>query len=129
MHSKSGDIIEPLLKPQWWVDCKDMASEAMKAVTDKKLEILPKASEKEWFRWLSNTNDWCISRQLWWGHRVPAYLVKVEGEPYDVFLFYITSRHQMETVGFPVALMKKQKKRLRKSILERKSSLSRIQMF
>ncbi|CEG66688.1 AP-1 adaptor complex sigma subunit Aps1 [Rhizopus azygosporus] len=81
--SKSGDIIEPLMKPQWWVKCQDMADKAMKAVTDGELKISPKVSEGDWFRWLSNINDWCISRQLWWGHRVPAYFVKIEGENND----------------------------------------------
>ncbi|KAI7869469.1 valyl-tRNA synthetase [Spinellus fusiger] len=77
--SKSGDIIEPLMKPQWWVSCKAMAQEAMQAVTDGQLKIAPKVSEADWFRWLGNMQDWCISRQLWWGHRVPAYFVRVEG--------------------------------------------------
>ncbi|KAI9468965.1 MAG: valyl-tRNA synthetase [Benjaminiella poitrasii] len=80
---KSGDIIEPLMKPQWWVKCKDMADKAMKAVTDGELKIAPKVSEGDWFRWLGNINDWCISRQLWWGHRIPAYFVKIEGENQD----------------------------------------------
>ncbi|KAI9258746.1 valyl-tRNA synthetase [Phascolomyces articulosus] len=78
--SKSGDVIEPIMKPQWWVNCKPMADEAIKAVKDGKLKIAPKVSEADWFRWLGNTQDWCISRQLWWGHRVPAYYVKFEGE-------------------------------------------------
>lgn len=81
--SKSGDIIEPLMKPQWWVKCQGMADKAMKAVTDGELKIAPKVSEGDWFRWLGNINDWCISRQLWWGHRVPAYFVKIEGEEHD----------------------------------------------
>ncbi|CAG8773252.1 1534_t:CDS:2, partial [Cetraspora pellucida] len=67
--AKSGDVIEPILKPQWWVSCSNMALEAMKAVTDGKLRIHPKTSEKDWFRWLGSIQDWCISRQLWWGHR------------------------------------------------------------
>ncbi|KAI8996861.1 valyl-tRNA synthetase [Pilobolus umbonatus] len=81
--SKSGDIIEPLMKPQWWVKCKGMADKAMKAVTDGELKITPKVSEGDWFRWLNNINDWCISRQLWWGHRIPAYFVNIEGETHD----------------------------------------------
>ncbi|EIE76038.1 hypothetical protein G6F46_004287 [Rhizopus delemar] len=81
--SKSGDIIEPLMKPQWWVKCQGMADKAMKAVTDGELKISPKVSEGDWFRWLGNINDWCISRQLWWGHRVPAYFIKIEGEDSD----------------------------------------------
>lgn len=48
------------------------------------LKIRPEASEKEWFRWLESINDWCISRQLWWGHRAPAYFVKMEGKEQDV---------------------------------------------
>jgi valyl-tRNA synthetase len=76
--NKSGDIIEPIMKPQWWVNCKDMADEAIKAVTDGKLKITPKTSEGDWFRWLGNIQDWCVSRQLWWGHRIPAYYVRLE---------------------------------------------------
>jgi valyl-tRNA synthetase len=81
--AKTGDIIEPLLKPQWWVRCKDMAEAGMEAVKDGRLEILPKQSEKEWYRWLGNMHDWCVSRQLWWGHRVPAYFVAMEGVEQD----------------------------------------------
>ncbi|KAI8144679.1 valyl-tRNA synthetase [Fennellomyces sp. T-0311] len=78
--SKSGDVIEPIMKPQWWVNCKGMADAAIKAVKDGELKIAPKVSEGDWFRWLGNIQDWCISRQLWWGHRVPAYYVQFEGE-------------------------------------------------
>ena len=81
--SRSGDIIEPLLKPQWWVAQKDMAGDAIKAVRDGKITITPKSSEAEYFRWLENIQDWCISRQLWWGHRCPVYFVKIEGEEND----------------------------------------------
>lgn len=66
--------------PQWWVDCKDMAAGAAQAVRDGRLEIVPREYEATWFRWLDNIRDWCISRQLWWGHRIPAYYVQVEGE-------------------------------------------------
>ncbi|PNH02488.1 putative valine--tRNA ligase, cytoplasmic [Tetrabaena socialis] len=74
------DVIEPVLKPQWWVDCKDMAAASCTAVRDGTLEIIPKEMEAVWFRWLENIRDWCISRQLWWGHRIPAYYVVFEGE-------------------------------------------------
>lgn len=77
--TRSGNIIEPLMKPQWWVNCKDMAASAADAVRNGDLTIEPQASEKEWFRWMDNCQDWCISRQLWWGHRVPAYFVKING--------------------------------------------------
>lgn len=78
--SKSGDVIEPMLKPQWYVDCKDMAARSCDAVTNKELTIIPASHEKTWFNWLENIQDWCISRQLWWGHRIPCYLVKIPGK-------------------------------------------------
>ncbi|ORX60537.1 valyl-tRNA synthetase [Hesseltinella vesiculosa] len=81
--AKSGDIIEPLMKPQWWVNCTDMAKDAYDAVADGKLKISPKVSEGDWFRWLGNIQDWCVSRQLWWGHRIPAYFVNIQGEERD----------------------------------------------
>ncbi|KAF7969993.1 hypothetical protein HWV62_25422 [Athelia sp. TMB] len=81
---KSGDVIEPLLKPQWWVDCKPLAAEAVKRTRAGEMDIQPKTSEAEWFRWMENMQDWCISRQLWWGHRCPAYFVRLEGQIQDV---------------------------------------------
>lgn len=78
--SRSGDVIEPLLKPQWWVSQSAMAKEAIKAVKEGKITITPKPSETEYFHWLENIQDWCISRQLWWGHRCPVYFINIEGE-------------------------------------------------
>ncbi|KAL7747969.1 valine--tRNA ligase [Sorochytrium milnesiophthora] len=80
---RSGDVIEPRIKPQWYVNCQEMAKDAMEAVRSGQLEITPQASEKEWFRWLENIQDWCISRQLWWGHRIPAYLIRIKGRELD----------------------------------------------
>lgn len=76
---KTGDIIEPLVKPQWYVDCKDMADRSLKAAETKELNIQPEFYNETWKSWLTGIQDWCISRQLWWGHRIPAYLVKIEG--------------------------------------------------
>ena len=81
--SRSKDVIEPMLKPQWWVNCQDMAKEACDAARDGRLEILPQFMEPTWFRWLENIRDWCISRQLWWGHRIPAFYVRFTGEGDD----------------------------------------------
>jgi valyl-tRNA synthetase len=81
--SKSGDIIEAIMKPQWWVDFKDASAEALRRTAAGELEILPKSSANEWTRWLTDPQDWCISRQLWWGHRCPAYLVTIDGQPAD----------------------------------------------
>ena len=77
--AKTGDIIEPLIKPQWWVDCKDLAKRSTDAVRSGDLKLIPDFHNKEWFKWLDNIQDWCISRQLWWGHRIPAYQVKIAG--------------------------------------------------
>ncbi|KAJ6547205.1 tRNA synthetases class I-domain-containing protein [Mycena capillaripes] len=81
--SKSGDIIEPLIKPQWYVKCKPLADEAIKRTIAGELKINPKQSENEWFKWLETIQDWCISRQLWWGHRCPAYFVQIAGTAQD----------------------------------------------
>lgn len=81
--SRSGDIIEPYLKPQWWVSQKEMAQAAAEAVKNGDLKIAPQTSENEFYRWMENIQDWCISRQLWWGHRCPVYFVNIEGENRD----------------------------------------------
>lgn len=84
--SRSGDIIEPYLKPQWYVKCDELAARACDAVRNGDLKILPEFNEKTWFRWLENIKDWCISRQLWWGHRCPAYLITVKDEAGNIIL-------------------------------------------
>lgn len=73
--SRSKDIIEPYLKPQWWMNCKELAEKSVKAVREGEMKILPEFHHQTWYHWLENIQDWCISRQLWWGHRVPAYKV------------------------------------------------------
>lgn len=80
---KSKDIIEPLMKPQWWVRTKELAEPAMQAVRDGQIKIKPESAEKSYFRWLEDINDWCISRQLWWGHRCPVYFARIEGTAGD----------------------------------------------
>ena len=81
MCSRSGDVIEPLIKPQWYVRSDGMAKAAADAVRSGELRLEPDAHKSTWFGWLDNIQDWCISRQLWWGHRVPAYFVIVAGRP------------------------------------------------
>lgn len=80
--SRSKDIIEPIVRPQWWVDCKEMADRSVQAVKNKDLTILPNQHEIIWYRWLESIQDWCISRQLWWGHRIPAFYAKRKGEAF-----------------------------------------------
>ena len=79
--NKSKDVIEPLLKPQWWVRMEGLAKPAIDSVRNGDIKIRPESSEKSYFRWLENINDWCLSRQLWWGQRIPAYYVKLAGQP------------------------------------------------
>ncbi len=75
--SRSGDFVEPRLIPQWWLNCKQMAEDSVAAVRNGELNLSPKEHEKVWYHWLENIRDWCLSRQLWWGHRIPAYLVSI----------------------------------------------------
>ncbi|KAL0233182.1 hypothetical protein GEMRC1_011927 [Eukaryota sp. GEM-RC1] len=78
--SRSNDVIEPVIRPQWFVDCKDMANQALEAVAQGELEVTPAEHVKIWNRWLGNIRDWCVSRQLWWGHRIPAYYVSLKSD-------------------------------------------------
>jgi len=70
---RSDDIVEPRLKTQWFIDVKPMAERAMQAVRQKRTSFVPQRFEKVFFDWLENIYDWNISRQLWWGHRIPAW--------------------------------------------------------
>jgi len=71
--SRSGDVIEPLLKDQWHVDVTKMSECAREAVKDGNVKLIPESHEKVWENWLRESRPWCVSRQLWWGHQVPAY--------------------------------------------------------
>ncbi|CAI5439039.1 unnamed protein product [Caenorhabditis angaria] len=80
--SRSKDVIEPILKPQWYVKCTHMAEKAVEAVRSGELKIVPDFHIATWNRWLESSRDWCISRQLWWGHRIPAYFIGfTDGRP------------------------------------------------
>ncbi|KAL8811437.1 MAG: hypothetical protein Q9200_001787 [Gallowayella weberi] len=81
--NKSKDVIEPLMKPQWWMRMREMADSAVKAVKDREIIIRPDTAEKDFYRWMGSINDWCLSRQLWWGHQAPVYFVSIKDEPAD----------------------------------------------
>jgi valyl-tRNA synthetase len=70
---RSGVVIEPWLTDQWYVDAKTLAQPAIEAVRSGKIKIVPKTWEKTFFNWMENIQPWCVSRQLWWGHRIPAW--------------------------------------------------------
>ncbi|EGD75541.1 valyl-tRNA synthetase [Salpingoeca rosetta] len=71
--SRSGDVIEPLVCPQWFLDCTNMAEKALSEYRSGNLQFHPARMGESFERWLSSIRPWCISRQLWWGHRIPAY--------------------------------------------------------
>ncbi len=70
---RSGVVIEPWLTDQWYVDAKTLAEPAIKAVEDGRIRFVPKRWENTYFEWMRNIQPWCISRQLWWGHQIPAW--------------------------------------------------------
>ena len=70
---RSDHILEPLLTDQWYVDAKTLAKPAIEAVKSKEIQFVPANWEKTYFQWMDNIQDWCISRQLWWGHRIPIW--------------------------------------------------------
>jgi len=81
--SRSHDILEPMITPQWYVNCDGMAKRATDAVRNGELKIVPADQEKTWFNWLDNIRDWCVSRQLWWGHQIPAWFATKKSETID----------------------------------------------
>tara|TARA_B100000282_G_scaffold282043_1_gene244503 strand:+ start:37 stop:2772 length:2736 start_codon:yes stop_codon:yes gene_type:complete len=70
---RTGEILEPMLTKQWYLKSKNLSKEAIKLVRDKKIKFIPSNWEKTYFSWMKDIRDWCISRQLWWGHRIPAW--------------------------------------------------------
>jgi len=73
VHGKCDTIIEPMVSRQWFVKIKPLAEPAIQAVRSGKIQIIPQSWEATYFNWMENIYDWTISRQLWWGHRIPAY--------------------------------------------------------
>ncbi|MGI6739967.1 MAG: valine--tRNA ligase [Brevefilum sp.] len=70
---RGGEIVEPMVSTQWFVDVQDMAQAALDEVQQGRIEIIPERFKKVYYNWLENIQDWCISRQLWWGHRIPVW--------------------------------------------------------
>ena len=70
---RSNVVVEPWLMDQWYVDAYKLAKPAIKAVKDKKTRFVPQNWDKTYFEWMNNIQPWCVSRQLWWGHRIPAW--------------------------------------------------------
>ena len=79
-HDRCGTTVEPMIKPQWFVKMEELAKPAIEAVKNGDLKFVPERYTKTYLHWLENIRDWCISRQLWWGHRIPAYYCDECGE-------------------------------------------------
>jgi len=103
---RGGVVIEPLLTNQWYVDAKKLAGPAIQAVEDGRIKFVPQQYENMYFSWMRNIQDWCISRQLWWGHRIPAwydqagkaYVGRSEQEVREKYNLGDTQLHQDEDV-------------------------------
>ncbi len=79
-HDRCKTTIEPLIKKQWFVKMDELIKPAVEAVKSGDIKLIPERMEKTYFNWTDNIRDWCISRQLWWGHRIPAYYCQECGE-------------------------------------------------
>ncbi len=79
-NERTGTVIEPLLSEQWFVRMKGLAEPAIRAVREGRVAFYPKHWEKTYFHWMENVRDWCISRQIWWGHRIPLWTAEETGE-------------------------------------------------
>lgn len=77
---RSGEIIEPMISTQWFARMQPLADLALEAVRDGRIKIIPERFTKVYYNWLENIQDWCVSRQLWWGHRIPVWYCKDCGE-------------------------------------------------
>ncbi len=75
-HDRCSTVVEPLLSKQWFVKMEELAKPAIEAVRENKVEFVPDRFSKIYFNWMENIQDWCISRQLWWGHRIPVWYCK-----------------------------------------------------
>ncbi|NFQ93662.1 valine--tRNA ligase [Clostridium sporogenes] len=79
-HDRCNTVIEPIISKQWFVKMEELAKPAIEVVKNKKVNFVPERFDKTYFNWMENIQDWCISRQLWWGHRIPVWYCKDCGE-------------------------------------------------
>jgi valyl-tRNA synthetase len=79
-HDRCGTTVEPIISRQWYVKMESLAKPAIEAVKEKEIKFVPERFEKIYYNWMENIQDWCISRQLWWGHRIPVWYCKDCGE-------------------------------------------------
>ncbi len=87
VSQRGGEVIEPMVSTQWFVRTRKMAQAAVEAVKEGEIVIVPERFESVWHNWLGDLHDWCVSRQLWWGHRIPVWYVQENGEKRDGVYF------------------------------------------
>ena len=88
---RGGEVIEPMVSSQWFVKTEGMGAKALDAVKGGDIKIVPQRFDKIWYNWLEDIHDWCVSRQLWWGHRIPVWYVGESGESE-----YVVARNEAE---------------------------------
>ena len=103
--ARSGDFVEPRMMPQWWLSCGDMARKSLEASETGELKIYPEAEKAKWRHWLTEIRDWCLSRQLWWGHRVPMYRIKVNGRNPQNDELWVPGRDEQEATQRAIKLL------------------------
>lgn len=81
-HDRCSTTVEPMIKQQWFVKMEELIKPAVESIKSGEIKLIPERMEKSYFNWTDNIRDWCISRQLWWGHRIPAYYCKKCGEAF-----------------------------------------------
>jgi valyl-tRNA synthetase len=105
---RGGEIIEPLVSKQWFVKTDGMGAKALAAVKDGDITIVPSRFEKVWYGWLTDIRDWCISRQLWWGHRIPVWYVDASEEEYIVARNEEEAKKKAVEAGHPADIVLRQ---------------------
>ena len=104
-HSERTDaVIEPKLSAQWFVRMSDLAKKALEVVENDTIQFHPSKFKNTYRHWLENIKDWCISRQLWWGHRIPAYYYEVDGKPEVVVAFSREEAFRLACENHPGAI-------------------------
>ncbi|MGX5714325.1 valine--tRNA ligase [Sphingopyxis terrae subsp. ummariensis] len=96
---RGGVVIEPWLTDQWYVDAETLAQPPMQAVRDGRINIVPKTWEKTFFNWMENIQPWCVSRQLWWGHQIPAWYGPELGNPTNFIPFVASTEDEARKIA------------------------------